>query len=444
MHLHRLPALIHERRAPLAVGGQQGERVVDRTWICPRCSGRRDTNGRCPDDGWRLVRDRTGQLIAGRYLIADFLGAGGGGATVWRASEIGRTEPLALKLLGKVDETAARRFERGARLAMTLDHPSIAAVHEFGEVGGARYVAMELLEGESLQDHLARKGRLDWREVFPLVSQLLDALSVAHAAGIVHRDLKPGNLFLARESGAGDAPRVKILDFGIARATDHALERLAPIVDVDEGFILGDEITARHHICGTPEYMAPEQILGSAPAPSMDLYAVGVVLHRLLTGVMPFSGKSRFELYHCHLTSSPAAFDPGLGVPSPMEALVHAALAKRPGERPASASAFRKALLDAAGMEPTPVPEVSRQTPLPAPLPADDGRTLEDDGGAVIAYGDDAEQRFQAIILAPAPVEVASREATSEPSAGRHRLGVALGLVAGIVALTVTVLVALG
>jgi serine/threonine protein kinase len=438
-----------------------GETVVERSWICTRCSGRRDGPGRCPDDGWRLVPDLTGQLIAGRYLIADFLGAGGGGATVWRASEIGRGAPLALKLLGKVDDTSARRFERGARLAMTLDHPSIAAVHEFGEVGDTRYVAMELLDGESLQERLGKTGRLGLSEAVTLVSQVLDALAVAHAAGIVHRDLKPGNLVLARDPSGGPTTRAKLLDFGIARATEHALERLAPMVDEDEGFILGDEITARHHICGTPEYMAPEQILGGAPAPSMDIYAVGVVLYRLLTGAMPFSGKSRFELYHCHLTTRPAPFDPALELPAPLETLVLSALSKRPEERPATALTFRDALLDAVGLEPASPQEPAPTTPLPAPLPADDGRTLEDDGGAAVAYGPNPEQRFQALIMAPAPDPTPDPapgvEAHAPPGSdsapplrspgtntGRRRLGVAIGLVAGIVALTVTVLVALG
>jgi serine/threonine protein kinase len=421
--------------------------------ICPRCHARfAESALRCTSDGWRLIADRTGQLIAGRYLIEQFVGAGGGGASVWRASLLGNDGKLALKLLHETDETGAQRFERGARLALELEHPSIATVHEFGHFNDVMYIAMDLLEGESIQDVLQRDRVIPWATAITWIDQVLAALEVAHERGIVHRDLKPANLFLTDDPSAPGGRRVRILDFGIARTVEGQREALAPQLEDEDDDIIGREITARHHICGTPEYMAPEQILGAAPQPTMDIYGVGVALYRMLTGRMPFKGKTRFDIYHGHLTAHVPPLEQSL-VPEPLAQVVLGALAKKPEERHTSARAFREALrfgseaqlptLDGAwaptAHNPLPRPNTPMQHVAVEGDP--DTMTLQDVSAGGLRDAAASERHFAALV-GLGEGHPASR-ASARPNT-RKRLGVTLALVGTIVAGAVIALWFLG
>lgn len=363
--------------------------------LCPRCkatfsevvmAGFADRT-RCPVDGWRLIVDRRGTRI-GPFSIDAFLGVGGGGSSVWVAREtVGgprhtAERKIALKLLPWPERAEelheVTRFERGALLAESLDHPHIAKVFAHGRLTASDaellWVSMALLEGETLAEHASRRKVVAPREAVELVDQVLAALEVAHAAGIVHRDLKPANLHVTRVSAADGAellPHVRVLDFGIARLTGAtALERFGPFFPDDDPVApqLEQEVTGQHRICGTPEYMAPEQILGAQPDPRSDLYAVGVILYRLLTGLLPFRGRTRYELYHRHLHDAPPPITPSLDVPLPLEATMHRALAKKPEDRFPDARAMRDALREAVGLPKVPRPRLfPTENELPRP-----------------------------------------------------------------------------
>ncbi len=331
-----------------------------RPWICPRCRHRgAEPVTRCPRDGAPVLPDLRGRAIAGRYILVDLLGVGGMGGAVWRARQASTRRDVAIKLLPPTRAEAAARFERGARIASNLNHPHIVTVHDSGRTAaGELYMVMELLEGEELS-HRLRRGPLSAEEALRVADQTLAALSFAHRRRVVHRDLKPGNLFLVRQDD--DAPpRVKVLDFGIARffegdaeATDGAL---AARIDGD--------ITAVRRICGTPRYMAPEQIDRRPVDGRADLYALGVVLYRALAGRAPFVGDMARVLYH-HLRTAPPPLRAARPDVHPLIAeAVHRALAKAPEQRHPSARAMRDALAAAraeAGARPTPQPRSHRR-----------------------------------------------------------------------------------
>lgn len=376
------------RTEPGTVWGESG-------MLCPRCNAvfseaaraeLADTT-RCPRDGWRLIVDRAGQRL-GPFRVEAFLGVGGGGSSVWTASEevAGRSEhtrKVALKLMplvaaeGEAQEVA--RFERGAILAESLDHPHVATVYAHGRVradeGELLWVTMALLQGDTLAGYATARKEISPREAVELVDQVLSALEVAHAAGIVHRDLKPANLHLTHikaPDGRELLPHVRVLDFGIARLTGgSALERFGPFFPDDDPVApeLEQEVTGQHRICGTPEYMAPEQILGAPPDPRSDLYAVGLILYRLIAGQLPFRGRTRYELYHRHLHEPPPPLAPSLKVPLPLEAVLHRALSKRAEDRFVDARSMRDHLREAVGLPTVPRPRLfPTETDLARPV----------------------------------------------------------------------------
>ncbi len=226
----------------------------------------------------------TGRQI-GRYLVGQRLGSGGA-ATVYRAYDQVQGTTVALKLLlPGADEKTYSRFRREANLAGALHHPHIVRILQIGvaPMGEVAYIAMELVEGESLADLLSQRGRLRPEETANVLEPIARALAYAHAQGVIHRDVKPGNILLRSASpGASgsvqleslDHPVIPLLsDFGIARALD------AP------------ELTSAGRTVGTPAYMAPEQCAGSRGVDGRaDIYALGAVLYRTITGRLPFNG----------------------------------------------------------------------------------------------------------------------------------------------------------
>jgi serine/threonine-protein kinase len=234
-----------------------------------------------------------GAVLDGRYRIQSLLGEGGMG-TVWRAHHLRIGRAVAVKVLNadvSRSPLEVERFRREADIAVRLSSPHVVEVLDFGEApGGALYLVMELLQGESVRERLRRVGRLPPDEVAELLRQLMRGLDAAHRAGIVHRDLKPENLWLVPEDGRD---RLKILDFGIAK-----------VVDLPGGA----ERTQAGLVMGTPQFLSPEQAVGAEVDARADLYSAGIVAYLLLTGRHPFSTFDARSLLRAH------AYDP---VPSP-------------------------------------------------------------------------------------------------------------------------------
>ncbi|HEX3595927.1 MAG TPA: protein kinase [Polyangiaceae bacterium] len=222
-------------------------------------------------------RHQPGQLVAGRYELVRRLGMGGMGV-VWVARAHGLGVEVAIKLLhdASADEVAVERMAREARAAAMLGHAAIVRVLDFGRTeSGQPFMAMELLQGEDLYRLLKQGGRLSAVDAVTLVLPIVDALVVAHKHGIVHRDLKPENLFVARDALGRIEP--KILDFGIAKLEFADDKRLTQV-----GALLG-----------SPAYLAPEQAEGLEDVDHrVDIWSMGVVLYELVTGELPFDGKT--------------------------------------------------------------------------------------------------------------------------------------------------------
>jgi eukaryotic-like serine/threonine-protein kinase len=239
---------------------------------------------------------RKGDLVAGRYRLVCELGRGGMGS-VWRAENLTIEAACAIKLmLPEIGNTAElrHRFLREARLVGRLRSPYIVTVFDAGEWDAGLYIAMELLDGETLAARLDREGTLDLTTTNAIVAQLAQGLEVAHGQGVIHRDLKPENVFLAR----GEPPIVKILDFGVAKYL---------------GTTSGPK-TSHGALFGTVHYMSPEQARGE---PSIDhrsdIWALGIVTYQCLTGTLPFSGNTVAEILGSILHRDAAALPvPGL------------------------------------------------------------------------------------------------------------------------------------
>jgi tRNA A-37 threonylcarbamoyl transferase component Bud32 len=276
--------------------------------------------------------------MVGAYRIERRLGQGGAG-TVYAAEEPAIKKRVAIKVLRRGlgdDETMALRFEREARAVNEIHHPGIIDVFAAGRLDDGRpYLVMSLLEGASLREEIERLGRLPLAEAWRITRDVADALAAAHAAGVVHRDLKPDNVFLERAAGPdGTArpPRVKVLDFGIAK-----------VDTVDPG----DEpmkLTATGVPLGTPAYMAPEQWWAAGVTAQTDQYALGVMLFEMLAGRPPFASQSFAELVHQHVHDPPPRLaDVDAAVPEAVEALAARLLAKAPGDRFSSMTAVIEA-----------------------------------------------------------------------------------------------------
>lgn len=315
------------------------------TWLCSQCGEKFSRfRTRCPSDGQRVIEDLSGQLIGGRYRIRELLGVGGMDSTVWKAWQTGTERVVAVKVLPAAEEAAAKRFARGARIAANLNHPNCTVVHDYGRTeDGKLFLVMEYLNGQVLQEILGPEG-MSPEDTIHIVDQVLQALEHAHSQRAVHRDLKPDNLFLSRKND--DPLHVKILDFGISKYVEEDPEHTTSSEEEpSEGF--EDLVTEQRQVCGTPQYMAPEQVVGARIDGRTDLYSVGCVMYRMLTGRLPFDGKTRYELYQKHLQEAPRPFRevrPDLVFPDRLELIVMKALSKRPDQRFQSAADMRKAL----------------------------------------------------------------------------------------------------
>ncbi len=302
----------------------------------------------------------------GNYEILQRLGAGGMGV-VYRAKDTRLEREVAIKTLSLEHGShpdALSRFEQEARAACALNHPSIVTVYELGYVDGTRYIAMELVTGETLRELLA-SGPIPFRRAVAIAAQIADALDKAHAIGIVHRDLKPENLMVS-----GDAT-AKILDFGLAK-----LQRVQPVRDSDDS----TAITERGTVMGTVGYMSPEQATGGEVDFRSDQFSLGSVLYEMVTGFPAFRKKTYAETTAAILRDEPERLGSRmLQAPPPFLWIVERCLAKDPKERYASTrdlardlAAVRDRLADASAR-----PLESRPNNLPAQRTAFIGREHE-------------------------------------------------------------------
>jgi eukaryotic-like serine/threonine-protein kinase len=229
-----------------------------------------------------------GETLLGRLRVVRFLAQGGMGAVYEATDGVLRTR-VALKLIRRriaQDSTAMERFVREVLLARQIGHPNVCRVYELYEATTAagdpvRFLTMELLPGETLSRKLAREGRLSMAEALPLATQMCAGLAAAHAQRVVHRDFKSSNVMLVPKpeisgESSTETTRVAITDFGLARALDGTSD--------------GERLTGEAGILGSPEYMAPELVMGGEASPATDIYALGVVLYEMVTGKLPFAG----------------------------------------------------------------------------------------------------------------------------------------------------------
>ena len=223
-----------------------------------------------------------GQTIS-HYRILEKLGEGGMGE-VYRAEDTTLKREVAIKVLPErftQDAERLARFEREAQLLASLNHPNIAAIHSFEHSDGVHFLAMELVEGETLAERVA-KGPLPVEEALEVCRQIAEGLEAAHESGVIHRDLKPANVNLTPEG------KVKILDFGLAKA----LEGEIPAADISHSPTRTDEMTSAGVILGTAAYMSPEQARGKPVDKRTDIWAFGCVLFEALTGRQEFGGET--------------------------------------------------------------------------------------------------------------------------------------------------------
>ncbi|HEY3239965.1 MAG TPA: serine/threonine-protein kinase [Acidimicrobiia bacterium] len=309
---------------------------------------------------------RNGELLAGRYELAEVLGRGGMGE-VREARDLRLGRPVAVKTLrpdlaGRPE--VRRRFEAEARAAARLTHPHVVAVHDVGEEDGVPFIVMERVTGPGLEREMAA-GPVDPVRAREVGTGILAALGAAHAAGIVHRDVKPANVLLAADGS------VKVADFGIAKALDNP--------DADRSTAELD-LTGDGQLIGTVAYMAPERVGGAPASVQSDLYSVGVILYEALSGTKPFAADTPMSLcwaIHQGDHEPVAAHRPGLD--PQLVTVVERAMARRPEDRFATAAEMAAALA-ATGARPSsdsePTVSVGHETrvldhaPLPAAAPA--------------------------------------------------------------------------
>mgnify|MGYP001441052363 CR=1 FL=1 len=276
----------------------------------------------------------------GRYLVERTLGRGGMGV-VYAARDERLDRLVALKTMASLadDDTARKRFWREARAAASVSHPNVCQIYEIGEDRDQLFIAMELLEGESLAECL-RRGPLSVSQALPIGHGMLAALAALHARGIVHRDLKPTNVFLT-------AHGVKLLDFGLARPTAGVSPTTATA------------LTFPGLVMGTPHYMAPEQVTGENVDARADLFAAGAVLFEMLAGRPAFAGNTVLAVLHATVNEQPPALT-GSPAVAAVDRVIRRALAKRPADRPMSAEVMASELRAVSRIEGDDTPAIAR------------------------------------------------------------------------------------
>jgi serine/threonine protein kinase len=312
---------------------------------CPRCHTSYDKKPAfCGTCGMKMPGETSlvtpvadpliGLIIDNRYRIVDLIGRGGMGA-VYRVEHVKMGKIMAMKILhGELSQQGdlTRRFRREAETVSRLSHFNTVSVFDFGSDKGMMYLVMEYIEGRDLREVLLEDGPLPATRCYRVLIQVCSALTEAHEKGIIHRDLKPENILVGKRDEREDF--VKVLDFGLAKLKDMHRTK----------------ITEQGSLVGTPYYMAPEHIRGDGVDQRSDIYALGAVMYKLLTGDPPFAAPTAMGIISKHLTQPPprpSAASPDLSIPERADEICLKAMAKVPEARYASANEMRRALADA-------------------------------------------------------------------------------------------------
>ncbi len=267
------------------------------------------------------------EIVGGRYELLNLIGQGSM-SRVYRARDRVLDRIVAVKLLREEygsDQNFVARFYREAHAVALLSGPNLVDIYDYGQHAGTYFIAMQYIEGTDLKSMLRHDGPLPPAQAVGIVTQVLEALAVAHSHNIIHRDVKPQNILIRATDGL-----VKLTDFGVAHARD------------------GANITTSGATVGTAFYMAPEQAKGGSVGPATDIYAVGIVLYELLSGQLPFFGTNPLQIMYQHLHDRPPSLaSTGINVPPQLEQVVQRALAKDPAQRYRSAAEMQLALTSA-------------------------------------------------------------------------------------------------
>jgi serine/threonine-protein kinase len=355
------------------------------------------------------------RLLAGRYEVLGLLGRGGF-ASVYQVRNLRLQRLEALKVVAGTHEESSgfrRRFEQEARVAASLEHPSILKVYDFGHDAGTLWYSMPFVDGPTLKAELARRGTFEEEAAARVLVPLLDALEYSHGRGVIHRDIKPDNILLDRRD------RPYLMDFGIAKTDDS-------LVKTQTGMVLG-----------SPAYISPEQLRGERLDGRTDVYSLGVSLFQMVAGSPPFRSDRMADLADRLVTDAPRLSARKPGVSPALDRIVGRALARSRDERYSGAREMRAdleafleglraapAAADPAALEETatlssvPLPPIEVPAPPPAPVPTSQG----------------PRARRTSAVLAPLPPVPPVPERASEPPAarpGRGRAGVVAAAIGG-------------
>ncbi len=266
------------------------------------------------------------QILNKRYQLLDPLGKGGM-AIVYRARDLMLERLVAVKVLREDysgDPAFLERFRREAKAAANLSHPNIVTVHDFGLDNGQLFLVMEYVPGTDLKTLIKQRGRFSPEEAVPLLIQACAGIGYAHRAGLVHCDVKPQNMLVTPDM------RLKVADFGIARV----LSTIHPDEQSDV-------------VWGSPQYFAPEQASGAAPAPASDVYSLGIIMYEMLTGSLPFQATTATDLARLHVEEEPPLLSEMIPEISPtLEQILTKVLSKEPSQRYRTADQLGRVLLN--------------------------------------------------------------------------------------------------
>ncbi|NOZ85123.1 MAG: protein kinase [Deltaproteobacteria bacterium] len=319
--------------------------------FCPRCGANVEAAKKPSADPY------IGRKIKDNFLVLELIGQGGMGK-VYRAEQISLGKKVCLKILHQNmvgDPDLAKRFHREARAASRLNHPNSINIIDFGTAeDGCLFMAMEYVEGIELGELIENEFPLPAKRIVNILSQVCSALAEAHEHKVVHRDLKPENILIEKRRDGEDF--VKVLDFGIAK-----------VLDPQEDEIAAANLTKAGVVCGTPEYMSPEQAKGEPLDSRSDIYSLGVILYQMLTKDIPFHAPTSMGIVTKHLLEPPvppSRIRPE--VPGPLETVCMRALKKDRNRRQSSALEFKAELEQALEAIKIGSPVASKPVPLPA------------------------------------------------------------------------------